>query len=72
MKLTKINKDNLESYLEFKIEGYDWMPYSDLSDYEIETILESIKNGESSGEFKTLSGKTDDEVILTWSLKINS
>lgn len=61
-----INIENLEQYLEFEIEGYDYFPYSDLSEYEIETILENISEGKTSGSFYTLSGKTDDEVLLTW------
>lgn len=70
IKLDEINRDNLENFLNFKIEGYRYFPYSDLSDYEIETILENIADGYSEGEFKTLSGNTDNEVLLTWKLKV--
>ncbi|HCS11059.1 MAG TPA: hypothetical protein DIV40_06350 [Clostridiales bacterium] len=64
----KINEENLENYLDFSIEGYDWVPYSDLSDLEIDTIMEDINQGLTNGSFNTLSGKTDEEVLLTWKL----
>ena len=54
--------------LNISIEGIGKMLYADLSEYEQETIKEQIDEGYYQGEFYTASDRTDNEVILTWSI----
>lgn len=54
--------------LKINIESIGVLSYSDLTDYEKETITAQIKQGYNQGEFNTLSDRTDDDVLLKWSI----
>lgn len=58
---------NVEN-LKIEIETIGNILYSDLSDYEKETIKEQIKDGYTYGEFYTISDRTDEQVLLKWSI----
>ena len=54
--------------MKINIESIGVLSYSDLTDYEKETITAQIKQGYNQGEFYTLSDRTDDDVLLKWSI----